>query len=114
MSRSFILPGSLRLLLAGAKAVRCGVASSIWASLTTAWFDRLGWQWPHESPFVTRYAATLVTNAIRVRELHINTEAVSILFVLCETWKAKERESVVACALGRQKVSVMRAPMAID
>jgi len=72
-----------------------------------------GKQRAHEGPFVPEYAAALVPDPVRFDEVRVGTEQGAVLLVGSEAWEAEQGEGLVACALGRKEVAVVRTAMRI-
>jgi len=68
----------------------------------------------HERALIPDHASALVSDAVRLHELVINSEERAILFVGCQALKAEKRESSIARSLGRQKIPVVAAAMFAD
>ena len=71
-------------------------------------------QWSHEAPLVSHDASALIADLVSRDELWVLPEEPTVLLVRGEAGEAKQRKSLVAGALSRKIVAVMRSAMLID
>src|SRR5580698_9133569 len=68
-----------------------------------------GQQRPHEGPFVAQDAAAVVPDAVRFDEVRVGAEPGAVLLIGGQAEETKQRQGLVARALARQEVAVVRA-----
>ena len=71
-------------------------------------------QWPHESAFVTKYAAAVVPDAVCFNEVWVDAEQGTVLLIGSKAGKAEQCQSLVTGPLGGQEVAVVHAAMRTD